>query len=107
MRASSSTTSPSPSAASAPPPGAAPGTRVTCEGFPGDAETNLRKMDKVFKAVAPDLKTDSQGVAGFKGVPMATPQGPCVAASLPGCEVRMLLRICRRPLRTDKTRCLH
>ena len=72
----------------APPPGAAPGTRVTCEGFPGEAETNLRKMDKVFKAVAPDLKTDSQGVAGFKGVPMATPQGPCVAASLPGCEVR-------------------
>ena len=72
----------------APPPGAAPGTRVTCEGFPGEAETNLRKMDKVFKAVAPDLKTDSQGVAGFKGVPLATPQGACVAASLPGCEVR-------------------
>ena len=72
----------------APPPGAAPGTRVTCEGFPGEAETNLRKMDKVFKAVAPDLKTDSQGMAGFKGVPLATPQGACVAASLPECEVR-------------------
>ena len=72
----------------APPAGAAPGARVTCEGFPGEPEGNVKKMEKVFKAVAPDLRTDTAGVAGYKGTPLGTPEGACVAPSLPDCEVK-------------------
>mmetsp|Transcript_11024 Transcript_11024/g.19299 ORF Transcript_11024/g.19299 Transcript_11024/m.19299 type:complete len:268 (-) Transcript_11024:108-911(-) len=65
-----------------PPEGSQPGERVSFEGFEGDADATLNPKKKVWEAVQPDLKTDSHGVATYKGVPFMTSAGPCTAKSL-------------------------
>ena len=61
------------------------GKRVSIEGFPFDASTapsaiDGRKADaELFKEVfgSGAFKTDAQGVACFKGIPLMTAAGPC------------------------------
>ncbi|XP_034147075.1 aminoacyl tRNA synthase complex-interacting multifunctional protein 1a [Esox lucius] len=50
-----------------PPSGAVPGDRVIFQGFPGEPDKELNPKKKVWEAVQPDLKTDSQCVATYKG----------------------------------------
>ena len=42
----------------------------------------------VFEAVQPELATDSNGVAVYKGSPLATSAGPCKAQTIKGGTVR-------------------
>lgn len=63
-----------------PPADAAIGERVACAGFEGEPATeNAVQKKKVLDAVFPDLKTDSNGVASYKGVPLTAGSGSCVA----------------------------
>ena len=63
-----------------PPADAAIGTRVMCEGFDGEPATeNQVGKKKILDKVFPDLKTDSNGVASYKGVPLTAGSGNCVA----------------------------
>ena len=65
-----------------PPADAAIGERVMCAGFEGEAATEnqvANKKKKILDTVFPDLKTDSNGVACYKGVPLTAGTGSCVA----------------------------
>jgi len=50
-----------------PPSGAVPGDRVTFQGFPGEPDKELNPKKKVWEQVQPDLLTDAQCVATYKG----------------------------------------
>ncbi|CAN9510319.1 unnamed protein product [Ophioblennius macclurei] len=50
-----------------PPSGAAPGDRVTFQNFPGEPDKELNPKKKVWEQVQPDLRTDDQCVATYKG----------------------------------------
>ncbi|XP_041117005.1 aminoacyl tRNA synthase complex-interacting multifunctional protein 1a isoform X1 [Polyodon spathula] len=50
-----------------PPSGAVPGDRVTFEGFPGEPDKELNPKKKVWEQIQPDLRTDGQCVATYKG----------------------------------------
>ncbi|EOD23557.1 hypothetical protein EMIHUDRAFT_352479 [Emiliania huxleyi CCMP1516] len=65
-----------------PPDGSAPGARVSFEGFAGEPEQNPKKLakKKAWETCMPDLATDAEGVACYKGVAFATAEGKCTAA---------------------------
>ena len=64
-----------------PPADAKVGDRVTCEGFEGEPATeNQVQKKKIFEKVYPDLRTDANGVACYKGKPLAVGGGTCVAS---------------------------
>jgi methionyl-tRNA synthetase len=67
-----------------PPEGAAPGDRVSAAGFPGEPEEQLNPKRKQFEQISPDLRTDAQRVACYRGVPLQTPAGPCTVPSIVG-----------------------
>jgi len=47
-----------------------PGQRVTFDGFPGEPELpHLNPKKKIFETIAPDLKTNAEGVVCWKDVP--------------------------------------
>lgn len=73
----------------APPPDALPGDRVVCDGYPGQPDAQLNPKKKVFEQVAPDLKTDSEKKATYKGQPwlVAGRQGYVTAETL--CNVQI------------------
>ncbi|KAK5865591.1 hypothetical protein PBY51_019851 [Eleginops maclovinus] len=50
-----------------PPSGAVPGDRVTFQAFPGDPDKELNPKKKVWEQIQPDLRTDDQCVATYKG----------------------------------------
>ncbi|XP_061100812.1 aminoacyl tRNA synthase complex-interacting multifunctional protein 1a [Conger conger] len=50
-----------------PPGGAVPGDRVTFQGFPGEPDKELNPKKKVWEQIQPDLRTDGQCVATYKG----------------------------------------
>jgi hypothetical protein len=56
----------------APPSGAAPGDVVTVPGFEGAPDEMIKPTNKkavsIFEQVAPDLKTNDNGEASYKGV---------------------------------------
>jgi aminoacyl tRNA synthase complex-interacting multifunctional protein 1 len=61
-----------------PPEGAAIGERVMVAGFDGAPATeNQIIKKKMLEAIFPDLKTNADGVATYKGVPLSTSAGPC------------------------------
>ena len=63
-----------------PPADAAIGERVFVEGFEGDPATeNQIGKKKMLDIVFPDLKTNGDGIAAFKGVPLMTSAGECKA----------------------------
>lgn len=70
-----------------PPEGAAIGERIMVEGYDGEPATENQVIKKkMLEAIFPDLKTNSDGVATYKGVPLSTSAGPC-KPSLPNAEV--------------------
>ncbi|XP_071263795.1 aminoacyl tRNA synthase complex-interacting multifunctional protein 1a isoform X1 [Salvelinus alpinus] len=66
-----------------PPSGAVPGDRVIFQGFPGEPDKELNPKKKVWEAVQPDLKTDGQCVANYKGAPFEIAgKGVCKAQTM-------------------------
>jgi len=72
-----------------PPEDAEIGERVMVEGFDGEPATeNQIIKKKMLDAIFPDLLTNSDGVATFKGTPFMTSAGPCVAQNkMPDAQV--------------------
>ncbi|UYV61887.1 AIMP1 [Cordylochernes scorpioides] len=52
-----------------PPAGAVSGDLVTFEGYPRNPDAQLNPKKKIFEQVAPDLKTNQDLVATYKGIP--------------------------------------
>lgn len=50
------------------PPNVKPGDRVVFDNYPGEPDTQLNPKKKIWESVAPDIKTDDNGVATYKGV---------------------------------------
>uniref|UniRef100_A0A4W5RRR8 Aminoacyl tRNA synthetase complex interacting multifunctional protein 1a n=1 Tax=Hucho hucho TaxID=62062 RepID=A0A4W5RRR8_9TELE len=66
-----------------PPSGAVPGDRVIFPRFPGEPDKELNPKKKVWEAVQPDLKTDGQCVANYKGAPFEIAgKGVCKAQTM-------------------------
>ena len=65
-----------------PPEGAKIGERVTFEGFDGEPEAqNKVAKKKIFQTLAPDLKTDENGMVNWKGAKSVTSAGQCKAVN--------------------------
>lgn len=65
----------------APPAGAQPGARVNFEGYPGEPEPNPKRIQKkkAWETCMTELAVNADGVACYKGVPFALPEGNCTA----------------------------
>lgn len=63
-----------------PPADAAIGERVMVPGYDGEPATENQVLKKkMMNVIFPDLKTDDDGVATYKGEPFTTSAGPCKA----------------------------
>ncbi|KAL7534940.1 hypothetical protein ACHAWF_004999 [Thalassiosira exigua] len=63
-----------------PPEDAEIGERVLVDGFAGEPATENQVIKKkMLDAIFPDLRTDSNGIASFKGVPLRAGTGKCIA----------------------------
>jgi len=63
-----------------PPTDAQIGERVMVEGFDGEpASENQIIKKKMLDKIFPDLKTNSDGVATYKDLPLSTEAGPCIS----------------------------
>ncbi|TDG50981.1 hypothetical protein AWZ03_002636 [Drosophila navojoa] len=72
-----------------PPAGAVPGDLVHCEGYERKPDTQLNPKKKVFETCAPDLMTNADLVACYKGAPLHVPgKGTIVAQSLKNVQVK-------------------
>lgn len=72
-----------------PPPESIPGDEVHVEGYPRVPDPVLNPKKKVFETVAPDLKTNSERVATFKGAVFSVPsKGVVTAPSLVGVSIK-------------------
>jgi aminoacyl tRNA synthase complex-interacting multifunctional protein 1 len=61
-----------------PPADAQVGERIVVEGFDGEPATENQVLKKkMLDAIFPDLKTNAEGVATYKGVPLSTSAGVC------------------------------
>lgn len=70
-----------------PPADAVIGERVMVDGYDGEPATENQVIKKkMLNAVFPDLKTDNDGLATYKGVPFTTSAGAC-KASLTNAEI--------------------
>uniref|UniRef100_A0A8C1EQH1 Aminoacyl tRNA synthetase complex interacting multifunctional protein 1a n=1 Tax=Cyprinus carpio carpio TaxID=630221 RepID=A0A8C1EQH1_CYPCA len=66
-----------------PPSGAMAGDRVTFQGFPGESDKELNPKKKVWEQVQPDLRTDEQCVATYKGAAFEVAgKGVCKAQTM-------------------------
>ena len=63
-----------------PPAAAKPGDRVTVAGFEGEPVGLLKR--EVFDPLAAGLRTSSDLVACYNGVPLSTHEGPCRVKSI-------------------------
>ncbi|XP_071361308.1 aminoacyl tRNA synthase complex-interacting multifunctional protein 1-like [Trachinotus anak] len=72
-----------------PPSGAVPGDRVTFQGFPGNPEKELNPKKKVWEQIQPDLRTDGQCVATYKGAAFeVVGKGVCKSQTLSDSEIK-------------------
>nr|CAD7590781.1 unnamed protein product [Timema genevievae] len=72
-----------------PPEGSQPGDEIHVEGYPRVPDPVLNPKKKIFETVAPDLKTDHEGVATYKGSPFTVPgKGVVKAFTLFGVNVK-------------------
>ena len=72
-----------------PPEGAQPGDRVVFEKYPGEPDDLLNPKKKIFEQVAPDLVTDANGVATYKGDPFqVTGKGVATAPGMANIPIR-------------------
>ncbi|KAM9314926.1 aminoacyl tRNA synthase complex-interacting multifunctional protein 1a isoform 2-T2 [Pholidichthys leucotaenia] len=66
-----------------PPSGAQPGDRVMFQGFPGEPDKELNPKKKVWEQIQPDLRTDNQCVATYKGAAFEVAgKGVCKAQTM-------------------------
>ncbi|XP_077575358.1 aminoacyl tRNA synthase complex-interacting multifunctional protein 1a isoform X2 [Stigmatopora nigra] len=66
-----------------PPSGAVPGDRITFQDFPGEPDKELNPKKKVWEQIQPDLRTDDQCVATYKGAPFQVAgKGVCRAQTM-------------------------
>lgn len=66
-----------------PPAGSAPGERVSCQGYPGEPDKELNPKKKVWEQVQPELQTDGQCVATYKGAAFEVEgKGVCKAQTM-------------------------
>lgn len=67
----------------APPDGSVPGDRVTFDGFPGEPDKELNPKKKIWEQIQPDLYTDDNCVATYKGIPFQVKgKGVCRALTM-------------------------
>ncbi|CAL4064360.1 unnamed protein product, partial [Meganyctiphanes norvegica] len=72
-----------------PPNGSQPGDLVEFEGYTRNPDGILNPKKKIFEACAPDLKTDGNRIATYKGVPFTVPgKGVVTAPSLTNVQVK-------------------
>lgn len=72
-----------------PPPGSAPGDRITFLNFPGEADKELQSKERVLERLLPDLSIDPKGVAQYKGSAFEVKgKGLCRAPTLTSCAIR-------------------
>lgn len=72
-----------------PPNGSAPGDLVHCDGYPREPDAQMNPKKKVFETVAPDLMTNDQLQACWKGAKLEVPgKGPIVAKTLKNVHVK-------------------
>ncbi|XP_017001832.3 aminoacyl tRNA synthase complex-interacting multifunctional protein 1 [Drosophila takahashii] len=72
-----------------PPAGAVPGDLVHCEGYPRQPDAQLNPKKKIFEACAPDLMTNADLVACYKGAALHVPgKGNVVAQTLKNVNVK-------------------
>ncbi len=72
-----------------PPNGAVPGDLVEVEGFVRRPEAVLNPKKKIWETVAPDLKTNGECVATFKGAVLSIPnKGPISAPTLANVQIK-------------------
>ncbi|XP_067663533.1 aminoacyl tRNA synthase complex-interacting multifunctional protein 1-like isoform X2 [Haliotis asinina] len=71
-----------------PPPGVQPGDRVTFDGYPGNPDAQLNPKKKVWETLKPDIRTDSNKVANYKGAPFKIEgKGIVKAPTLPDAQI--------------------
>lgn len=72
-----------------PPSGAVPGDRVTFQGFPGEPDKELNPKKKVWEQIQPDLRTDGQCVATYKGAAFdIAGKGVCKAQTMCNTQIK-------------------
>lgn len=65
------------------PAGSVPGDLVHCEGYPRTPDVQLNPKKKIFETVAPDLRTNGDLIAVYKGAALHVPgKGPIKAQTL-------------------------
>lgn len=64
------------------PEGAALGERVAVQGYDKPPIDEIKPNKKILERLFPDMKTDADGVPGYKGVPFTTSKGP-LSSSIP------------------------
>jgi aminoacyl tRNA synthase complex-interacting multifunctional protein 1 len=71
-----------------PPADARVGERITVSGYEGEPATENQVIKKkILEAVFPDLKTDDNGLASYKGQPLMTSAGPCLPTEFPNASI--------------------
>ncbi|XP_041838989.1 aminoacyl tRNA synthase complex-interacting multifunctional protein 1-like isoform X2 [Melanotaenia boesemani] len=72
-----------------PPSGAVPGDIITFQGFPGKPDKELNPKKKVWEQIQPDLHTDAQCIATYKGAAFEViGKGVCKAQTLSEKEIK-------------------
>jgi len=72
-----------------PPIGSIPGDLVEVEGYTRQPDSVLNPKKKIWETVAPDLKTDSNKLATYKGKVLSIPnKGPISAATLSNVQIK-------------------
>jgi aminoacyl tRNA synthase complex-interacting multifunctional protein 1 len=72
-----------------PPVGSIPGDEIHVAGFPRVPDSVLNPKKKIFESVAPDLKTNTDRIAMYKGNAFTVPgKGVVTAPSLVGVSIK-------------------
>lgn len=72
-----------------PPSGAVPGDLVEVEGYVRRPDSVLNPKKKIWETVAPDLKTNDDKIATYKGAIMSIPnKGPLSAPTLANVPIK-------------------
>ncbi|XP_004612756.2 aminoacyl tRNA synthase complex-interacting multifunctional protein 1 [Sorex araneus] len=67
----------------APPSGSVPGDRITFDAFPGEPDKELNPKKKIWEQIQPDLHTNAECVATYKGAPFEVKgKGVCRAQTM-------------------------
>lgn len=67
----------------APPNGSVPGDRITFDAFPGEPDKELNPKKKIWEQIQPDLHTNDECVATYKGAPFEVKgKGVCRAQTM-------------------------